>query len=254
VRQASASRQILPFAALVLVWLAVGAGGHVSPVALPSPLSVARSFGRLLEQGEITAYTALTLERMGMAAVLSIAVGLPVGFLVGLSRTMAQYCYPILRFTQSLSGIAWLPLFLLWFGFGQTTILLTVAYTFLFPLIYNTVVGLQSIPWVLPQAVRTMGGSRWHVVAHVVLPGSLPHVLNGVRLGFTYGWREVIAAEMLMGNGGLGYLIFQAQSFNLTDEIVAGMIFIGLLWVVIDYFLLQPVEEATILRWRLVQR
>ncbi len=253
-KRASGAAQVLPFLVLVAVWEAVRLGGRVSAVALPAPLAVVQAFASAAREGLLSAYTALTLERLAISAAVSIAIALPVGFLIGLSRPTARYCRPILRFTQSLSGIAWLPLFLVWFGFGTVTVVVTVAYTFIFPLIYNTVDGLQTIPPVYSQALRTLGGRRRHLVLEVLLPGALPSILAGVRLGFAYGWRAIIAAEMLLGSGGLGYLIFKAQSFNLTDRIIAGMILIGVLWVLIDYFLLQPLEESTIRRWGVVQR
>jgi taurine transport system permease protein len=254
VRRLSLVQELLPFAVVVAAWQLAAASARLSPVALPAPSAVVRAFAEAAAQGMVSAYTSLTLQRLGLAAALSILVAVPVGLLIGLSRTAAQYCLPALRFTQSLSGIAWLPLFIIWFGFGETTVLVTVAYTFVFPLIYNTVVGLQTIPRVLVQSVRTLGGGRRELILHVLLPGALPYILTGVRLGFAYGWREVIAAEMLLGSGGLGFFIFKAQSFNLTDRIVAGMVLIGVLWTLIDYLLLQPVEESTVRRWGLVQR
>lgn len=254
VGRGSAVRELAPFLVLGLVWEAVRLGAHVSPVALPSPGAVLHAFAVAAREGLLTTYTSRTLERLALAGAVSIAIGVPVGILIGLSRPAAQYCYPVLRFTQSLSGIAWLPLFLIWFGFGTTTVIVAVAYTFVFPLIYNTVVGVQMIPAVYTRALRTLGGGRRQVVLDVLLPGALPSILAGVRLGFAYGWRALIAAEMLLGGGGLGFMIFKAQAFNLTDRIVAGMILIGVLWVVIDYLLLQPLDEATVRRWGMVHR
>ena len=91
-------------------------------------------------------------------------------------------------------------------------------------------------------------------VRDVLLPGALPNIATGLRLGLAYGWRALIAAEMLVGAHGLGFMIFSAQNFHLTARIMLGMAIIGGLWVLLDYFVLRPLEEATIARWGLVQR
>jgi NitT/TauT family transport system permease protein/taurine transport system permease protein len=143
---------------------------------------------------------------------------------------------------------------LVWFGFGERTILAAVNYTVLFPVIFNAMLGVRSVPRIYVNALRTLGGSRWRIVRDVLLPGALPNIATGMRLGLAYGWRALIAAEMLVGANGLGFMIFNAQNFHLTARIMLGMTIIGLLWLLLDYFVLRPLEEATIARWGLVQR
>jgi NitT/TauT family transport system permease protein/taurine transport system permease protein len=171
-----------------------------------------------------------------------------------MSRRVADFVHPILNFFQSVSGIAWLPLILVWFGFGERTILVAVNYTVLFPVIFNALLGVRSVPRLYVNALRTLGASRWRIVRDVLLPGALPSIATGMRLGLAYGWRALIAAEMLVGAHGLGFMIFNAQAFHLTARIMLGMGIIGALWLVLDYFLLRPLEEGTIARWGLVQR
>jgi NitT/TauT family transport system permease protein/taurine transport system permease protein len=195
-----------------------------------------------------------SLRRLVLAAVLGVAVGVPLGLVIGLSRRVAELAYPLLNFFQSVSGIAWLPLILVWFGFGERTILVAVNYTVLFPVIFNALLGVRSVPRIYVHALRTLGASRWRIVRDVLLPGALPNIATGIRLGLAFGWRALIAAEMLVGANGLGFMIFNAQAFHLTARIMLGMGIIGLLWLIVDYFFLRPLEEATIARWGLVQR
>jgi NitT/TauT family transport system permease protein/taurine transport system permease protein len=143
---------------------------------------------------------------------------------------------------------------LVWFGFGERTILVAVNYTVLFPVVFNALVGVRGVPRMYRDALRTLGASRWRILRDVVFPGALPHIVTGLRLGLAYGWRALIAAEMLVGAHGLGSMIFTAQAFHLTARIMLGMAAIGTLWVVLDYFVLRPLEEATIARWGLVHR
>ena len=114
--------------------------------------------------------------------------------------------------------------------------------------------GVRTVPRLYRYAVLTLGGNWRQVVFQVLLPGAIPYIVGGVRLGIAYGWRALIAAEIVVGTGGLGYLIFKAETFHLTARIIAGMIVIGVLWYATDYFFLRPLEEATIERWGLVYR
>jgi taurine transport system permease protein len=195
-----------------------------------------------------------SLGRILLAAVVALVIAVPLGLLLGMSRGVADFMYPILNFFQSVSGIAWLPLMLVWFGFGEKTILIAVNYTVIFPVLFNALLGVRSVPRIYVNALRTLGGSRWRIVRDVMIPGALPNIATGMRLGLAYGWRALIAAEMLVGANGLGFMIFSAQSFHLTARIMLGMAVIGALWLLLDYFVLRPVEAATIARWGLVQR
>jgi taurine transport system permease protein len=248
-----------------LTWLAVlavGAGAWGLAAAtlplpdyyLPPPTAVVAAFGDLVAKGILPTYVAESLRRIVVAALLGLLVGVPIGLVLGMSRRVADFFYPLLNFFQSVSGIAWLPLLLVWFGFGERTILIAVNYTVLFPVIFNALLGVRSVPRLYVNALRTLGASRWRIVRDVLVPGALPNIATGLRLGLAYGWRALIAAEMLVGAHGLGFMIFNAQNFHLTARIMLGMGVIGMLWVVLDYFLLRPLEEATIARWGLVQR
>lgn len=250
---------------IVLTWLAVlavGAGAWGLAAAtlplpdyyLPPPTAVVAAFGDLVAKGILPTYVAASLRRIVVAALLGLLVGVPIGLVLGMSRRVADFFYPLLNFFQSVSGIAWLPLLLVWFGFGERTILIAVNYTVLFPVIFNALLGVRSVPRLYVNALRTLGASRWRIVRDVLVPGALPNIATGLRLGLAYGWRALIAAEMLVGAHGLGFMIFNAQNFHLTARIMLGMGVIGVLWVVLDYFLLRPLEEATIARWGLVQR
>jgi NitT/TauT family transport system permease protein/taurine transport system permease protein len=242
--------------------LAAGLGGWslaaailaVPEYVLPPPTAVLAALADLVAKGILPAYVGESLRRLVLAAVLGVAVGVPLGLVLGLSRRVAEFAYPLLNFFQSVSGIAWLPLILVWFGFGERTILVAVNYTVLFPVIFNALLGVRSVPRIYVHALRTLGASRWRIARDVLLPGALPNIATGIRLGLAFGWRALIAAEMLVGANGLGFMIFNAQAFHLTARIMLGMGIIGLLWLIVDYFFLRPLEEATIARWGLVQR
>lgn len=251
---APAARVLAPFAGFVALWWLVAIIARIPEDMMPAPPAVVHAFGEVIAKGILPNYAGETVRRILVAAVSGTVIGITAGFFMGLNEGIAVVVSPVLRFFQSLSGIAWLPLFLVWFGFSDKTIVVAVWYTLFFPVAYNTLLGVKTVPRVYRNAVLTMGGGWREIAFDVVLPGAVPYVVGGIRLGIAYGWRVLIAAEIVVGTGGLGYLIFKAESFHLTSRIIAGMATIGTLWYVTDYFLLRPLEEATIERWGLVYR
>ena len=249
-----ALRVIFPFAVFLALWWAFVAIARVPEDVVPSPPAVARAFGDAVAKGILTAYAGETIRRILIAGASGALIGVAAGFLIALNESVADIALPVIRFFQSLSGIAWLPLFIVWFGFSDKTIVVAVWYTLFFPVVFNTILGVRTVPRVYRNAVLTLGGDWRRIVLDVLLRGAIPYVVGGIRLGIAYGWRVLIAAEIVIGAGGLGYLIFKAESFHLTARIVAGMLSIGTLWYLTDYFLLRPLEEATIERWGLVYR
>ncbi len=243
-----------PFVVVGVVWALLSHVTGWPDDFLPSPRAVGGALGEMVYKGILPAYMRQTVWRILVATVTGIGIGIPVGFAMGLNEKVAALLHPPIRFFQSLSGIAWLPLFLMWFGFTEKTVIVAVWYTLFFPVAFNTIVGVRMVPTLHRQVVLTLGGTWRHIVTQVLLPGALPHIAGGIRLGMAYAWRALIAAEIVVGSGGLGFLIFRAQTFHLTPRIVAGMIVIGGLWYVTDYFLLRPLEQATVERWGLVYR
>ena len=247
-------RILLPFAALVAVWWTIKIGADLSDEVLVSPPRVWAAFANLVSHGVLAEYASTSLWMIGLSALLSMLVGVPVGFAVGVNRYAARALEGFLRFLQGVSGIAWLPLAIIWFGFTHTTTLVVVIYTLIVPIIFNTMVGVRAIPESYVLALRSMGAGRLRLVTDVYLPGALPSIVVGFRLGMGYGWRALIAAEMIVGTSGIGFLMFDARRAGSVVEILLGMIVLGLLWYVVDDWVLVPIERATVQRWGLVTR
>jgi taurine transport system permease protein len=244
-----AAKPLLPFLMLVAVWWAIKASGDFSDRVLVSPPQVWQAFRNLVSLGVIAEYAGTSLQMIGIAALISVLIGVPIGFAVGVNRYVARALEGFLRFLQGVSGIAWLPLAIIWFGFTHQTTLVIVIYTLIVPIIFNTMVGVRAIPEYYALALRSLGASRLRLVTDVYLPGALPSIVVGLRLGMGYGWRALIAAEMLVRQGGLGDLIFGARTFGQIDRIIVGMVLIGTLYILVDRLLVQPIESLTIARW-----
>jgi taurine transport system permease protein len=245
---------LLPFALLVAIWWAIKAGGDISDSLLVSPLQVWVAFVHLTSHGVLAEYASTSLTVIGIATCISMLVGVPIGFAVGTNRYAARALEGFLRFLQSISGIAWLPLAIIWFGFSHLTTLVIVIYSLIVPIIFNTMVGVRAIPENYSLVLRSLGAGRLRLITDVYLPGALPSIVVGLRLGMGYGWRALIAAEMLVRQGGLGDLIFGARTFGQIDRIIVGMIMIGALYIVIDRLIVQPIENITVARWGLLRK
>lgn len=244
---------LLPLVLLVVVWGMLKGGLSLDDDVIASPAASAAAAWELVRTGVLPAYVSASIGRLALGALLAVAVGVPLGLLLGFTRYGAVMFEPFLRFFQAVSGIAWLPLAIIWFGFTNQTILAVIVYTSVIPIVFNTMVGVRTIPDVYRQAVATMGGGRARVAWNVFLPGALPSIVVGVRLGIGYGWRALIAGEMLVGKSGLGFLIFDARRFHVLDTIMAGMVMIGVLYLVVDRLILASVERLTIERWGVVR-
>ena len=243
---------IIPFIPVVLIWTLIAEAGVFPRAFFPGPGDVMRSFISLTYKGILPDYLQDSLVRLITGAAVGVALGIPLGILIGTSRWAHRACWPILLFFQAIGDIAWLPILLIWFGFGLTTMTFVIVYTVLFPVVLNTVLGVESVPRDLARAARSLGASRARVLWEVTLPGALPNIITGLRNGLGYGWRALIAVEIIVGTSGIGFMMFDARRAGSTVEIILGMIILGLLWYIVDAWILAPLERATGQRWGLV--
>lgn len=239
---------------VVAVWATISALIDRPDRYLPSPLVTVTSSLDMLYKGVLPSFYFDTLTRLIVGGAIGLGLGIPFGILLGLNRTVADMFYPLMNFFQSVSGIAIFPVIVIWFGNSDTTVLIVILYTSFFPIAFNVLSGVRSVPMRYIHAVRTLGGSRMAIVRDVLLPGAMPSIAIGARLSIGFAWRAVIAGEMLAGRPGLGSMIFTGQQVDNTAQIILGMVLIGVTWILLDHYLLRPLEADTIERWGLVQR
>lgn len=239
----------IPFVALVIVWAVVVEMTGVDRRIFPQVTDVARAFADMWSTGELFTHVSASLRRIAIGVLAAVVTAIPFGFALGMSRWTAAFFSPLLRFSVALAGIAWIPLATLWLGSGEQAVIFIVWNAMFFALTYNAMLGVQQIPTPLLRAARSMGTTRFRMFTEVMLPGSLPSIVTGLRVGLGYGWRGLVAAEIIATNAGIGYSIFLAQRFFRTDVIIVGMVIIGVLWLLVDRALLAPLERRTVERW-----
>ena len=218
----------------------------------PGPTDVWRAFVDLLMRDILPVYIAESMGRYASGVFLGTAIGVSLGLSIGLSRTASEVLTPIINFFYSIVEAVWIPLFVIWWGYGLKTVLVALIYVAMFPVLYNTIMGVRLVQPVLINACRALGATRWQVVFDVVLPAALPNIFTGFRVGAGFAFRGLIFAEMIAAQSGLGFLIFEGAANQQTDRTIVGMILIGLLWLVIDRSFLKPLEKLTIERWGLI--
>ena len=255
----------IPFALLIAVWHMNSIFVWFDPVEIPP---IADVWGAIFwlqsdcpgfiaavegHNGcQLTNNISSSIGRVILAMIVGVPLGIGFGILAGMNRVVSAYLEPIGVFMNSVSGIAWIPLAIVWFGVGWETTLFIMLNTIFWLLFFNTMMGVRAVPKVLVQGVQTLGGSRLDTIMKVYLPGSMTSIITGLRMSMGFGWRALIAAEMIGGDSGLGFMIFvSAQEFK-TEEVFLGVILISLIFLATDRWLLVPIEKWTIERWGLV--
>lgn len=242
---------MLGFAAILVVWQVATALSGLPKVLLPSPLDVGRALWELYRVGILYEYVLLSLGHYLTGVAIGAAIGVVIGLAIASNRLVAEIMMPLVNFTYAIVEVAWIPLLVLWWGFGPPIVITAVAYVVASPLVHNLTAGVRSIPPVYGRAVRSLGGSGWTVLREVTLPAMLPSLFNGIRIGAGFGFRALIFGEMIAQTEGIGYLIFTSAAAQQTARTIAGMIVMGLLWLALDRFYLRPLERASVERWGL---
>lgn len=233
----------------LLWWLLYLWNGN--PLQLPSPVKVLEALWHLLREGEIAEHASVSTLRMLLALTLSVAIAVPLGFLMGLSRRAEQYIDPLVEMLRPISGIAWLPLALFIFGVGDTLPVFIMFYVGFFPILLNTVAGVRQTDARLLAAARTMGIGRWPLLVHVLVPSALPTVMVGIRLAFAASWAAIVAAELIGAPSGLGFAIEWYRQLLMTPKVFAFILAIGVVGYLCDLGLrslqrlLTPWAEGT---------
>ncbi len=236
-----AASRLLPYIlaaiTIIVVWQGVVLATKPSEAVLPAPIAVASEFGRLLGNGTLVTDALISVARVVSAWLLAALVAIPLGLLMGSSRRFEAVVDPFVELLRPISPLAWIPLAILWLGIGESGKIMVVFVGTFFPLLLNTVSGVKSVDPTLLDAGRVFGcTSRASLFRRVVLPAALPGIVTGLRIAFGTGWAAIIAAELVAARSGLGYLIANGMDILRADEVLVGMIVIGILGVLFDAF------------------
>jgi len=246
-RRWAAARLVSPVVLLVL-WQVLSSTGVVSPKRLASPAAVVAAAGELWANGQLPAALVISVQRVAIGVALGLAAGIALGLIAGFSRLGELAVDPPLQMLRTVPFLGLVPLFILWFGIGETPKVLLVALGVTFPLYLNLFAGIRGIDAKLVEAARTLGLRGWSLAWHVVLPGALPQTLVGLRQSLGIAWLSLIVAEQINADAGLGYLVMNAREFYRTDIVVLGLVAYALLGLITDAIV--RALEGRALAWR----
>ena len=238
---------------LLALWEIFARSGLFTQALTPPLTSIAKVAWRITLDGSLPQNAAYTLARVLIGLSLACLVGIPIGMLMGRFRAAERFFLPLVSVLMPIPSLAWVPLFILWFGIGDVTTLLVVGYAATFPVIYNTWTGVRAVNPLWVRSALSMGAGQRQLFRSVVLPGASPYVFTGVRLAFGRAWIAVIGGEMLANPAaGLGRAIFDAREFLDSEVMLASIIAIGVVGLAFERVVFQSIENRTIARWGMV--
>ena len=236
------------------VYEAVARSGLFPAVLVPTLPKVARTLFAGLADGSIPAHALATLYRVVFGFSLAVVAGLPLGILMARFRPLESFFLPLVSALMPIPSLAWAPVFILWFGLGNTVTVLIVFYAAMFPMLLNAWSGVRSVNPLWLRAAGAMGANEQALFWKVIIPGASPFIITGLRQAFLRSWIAVVGAEMLAASDwGLGWVIFDAKEFLNADVMLASLAVIGCIGLVFERLVFGSLERATVLRWGMVR-
>lgn len=243
--------RLLFFGGLLVLWETL-VRLHLWPAyVFPSPLAVAHSLIDGLRSGLLPLAVLTSLRRVALAYAISLLIGIPLGLVLGRMRVLQDTLGTFVLGLQALPSICWLPLALLWFGLSETAIAFVVVMGAVLSITLSTADGVRNTPPLYLRAARTMGARGWRLYAGVILPSALPAILSGMKLGWSFAWRSLMAAELLYVSLGLGQVLTLGRELNDMARVLSVMLVIITIGLLTDYAVFRPAERRVRQRWGL---
>ena len=240
------------FAVLVAIWQLAVASGRWSPVLLPGPRAVAEYLWGAYQDGTLQESCIVTMRRLLIGYFIGLALGLPLGLLTSTSHFFEDTLGALALGLQTLPSVCWIPLALLWFGQTETAMLFVVIMGTMWSVLIATDTGARSISPIYARAARTMGSEGLHKWTRVIIPASLPFLVSGMKQGWAFAWRSLMAAEIyvtILTGFGLGHLLHYGRELSAMDQVIGIMLVIVVIGLVADKLLFSPWERFLHRRW-----
>lgn len=229
---------LITIGSLLVLWSLVTATNLLPPLFLPSPKTVAQQFLNLVQHGymgvPLWQHVLTSLARIITAFLLAALVALPLGIGAGLSARARAVLDPLVEFYRPIPPLAYLPLIVIWFGIGEAAKVILIYLAIFAPVFIATVSGVRAVDGSKIRAAQSLGATRWQIIRHVILPGSLGDILTGLRIGLGVGWSTLVAAELIASTQGLGFMVQSAAQLLQTDVVVIGILIIALIAVAVE--------------------
>jgi len=233
---------------VLIIWQLAGVFDLVSKTVLPTPLDILLAFQELIKTGELFGHLSISVFRAAAGFFIGGSLGIILGTIVGFSTRSEQYLDPSVQMLRTVPHLAVAPLFVLWFGFGETSKVLLIADGAFFPLYVNAFLGIRGVDSKLFDVARVLEFSKRKLITKLILPAALPNLLLGARLSLGVAWVSLVVAELMGSTEGIGYMIMDARQFSNTDIVFVGIIIFAFVGKFSDS--LVRLLEVKFLRWR----
>ena len=240
------------FAVLVLLWEGAYRAKIWSPVLLPSPGQVVRYLESAVADGTLLTATVITMRRLVIGYLIGLLMGLPLGLLTARWKLFGDTIGTLALGLQTLPSVCWVPLALLWFGQTEAAMLFVVVMGTLWSVIIATETGVRNVPPIYRRAALTMGSKRLHMWFKVILPAALPFIVSGMKQGWAFAWRSLMAAEIfvtILTGFGLGQLLHYGRELSAMEQVIGIMIVIVVIGLLADKIFFSPIEKFLHRRW-----
>ena len=253
-RRRSLMRAAITLAAAAALYEGVAYSGWFPRVLLPTIQTIASTLYTMLADGSMWQHAGATMYRVMFGFALAVSVGLPLGILMARFKPVENFFLPLVSALMPIPSFALVPMFMLWFGIGNTTTILIVFYAATFPMLFNAWTGVRSVNPIWLRAAGAMGADEKRMFWKVIIPGAFPLIITGMRQAFLRCWIAVVGAEMIAASDyGLGWVIFDAKEFLQADVMMASIVVIGVIGFVFERVVFGSVERATVQRWGMVR-
>jgi len=243
----NARRALVPLGLLAL-WQLAATQGWVSPRTLPAPTAVWETFWHYLGTGELVDHGLVSLRRVVLGLAIGGFVGTAAGLIAGLSRFGEEIIDTPLQMLRTLPALGLLPLFMTWFGIGESLKVALVVVGVVFPIYLNLHKGIRGVDHRFAELAQSQGATRGQVIRQVILPGALPSYLVGIRFALGIAWLCLVVGETVNAEQGIGFLMMRGREFMRTDLIIMALIIYALLGLVTEILVRQLERRA--LSWR----
>lgn len=240
------------FAALVYLWHFLVERGTWSSILLPDPAAVWAYLVGAVKDGTLLSASVVTMRRLLIGYGIGIVAGIPLGLLTARFRFFSDTIGVLALGLQTLPSVCWVPLTLLWFGQTEAAMLFVVVMGSLWSMVIATDNGVRNVPPIFSRAARTMGAKPIYTMIFVMLPASLPFIVSGMKQGWAFAWRSLMAAEIyvsILTGFGLGQLLDNGRALSAMDQVIGIMIVIIVIGLLADKILFSPWERFLHRRW-----
>jgi NitT/TauT family transport system permease protein len=241
--------QLIFVAGLLIVWEALALAKVWPPYLFPTPQGVAQSLYDGFKDHSLWIGIGVSLRRVVIGYVISVVLGIFLGMLLAWSKFLEDTVGHLVLSLQSLPSVCWLPIAILWFGLHETAIIFVTVMGSMLAVTQATKAGFDNVPRILSMAGSNLGAKGPQMFWHVMLPASLPYLLDGLRQGWAFAWRSLVQGEMLYGALGLGQLLNEGRDLNDINQVVAVMVLIALLGYVVDSLLFRRMDSSVRQKW-----